>query len=126
MRNVLPILYCCLLVACQENKQELPIQQHTDIGLFKDQLIASNSFQYDEVTQTYRLPADATDEYRLLWTALNSDFVLDVKLPKVIEAGTYVLLFSTDDATTSPTARLEIDNDMLSVVPDSFTLGSFT
>ncbi|MEM1327951.1 MAG: hypothetical protein AAGI23_18475 [Bacteroidota bacterium] len=117
MKNLLPIFCCCLLFACQEDKTDVPIQQQADVGLFKNQSIESNAFRYDKVTQTYTLAADEADDYRLLWTALEGDFVLDVKLPRVKETGTYGLLFYTDVATKNPIARLEVANNQLSFVP---------
>jgi hypothetical protein len=104
-------------MACQENNQQLPETQRADVGLFKDQLVQSNSFQYNETTQLYQLPSSELDENRLLWTALDGDFTLDVKLPKEKGAGTYGLLLFSNEVSKNSIARLEIANDQLSFVP---------
>lgn len=111
------LLFCLLVVACQTDDKAFNSNLSGRIGIFEQQQIEDFSFQFEEATQTYHLPIGESKTPRLLWTKLEGDFSLSVRLPKVSKAGNYGLSLFTDVETKKPIARLQIENDQLSFIP---------
>lgn len=110
-------LLCLLILSCQSDEKTFNSSLSGRIGIFENQAIEDVSFQFDETTQTYRLPAADSETPRLLSKQLEGDFSLSVRLPKTNKAGTYGLLLFTNMETKKPIARLQIENDQLSFIP---------
>lgn len=119
------LLLFCALSACRNEQSAKAIITQMDIGIFKDQPIENIAFQYDEEQQIYQLKAKEEDNLRMLWTALRGDFMLDVKLPKVEDAGTYGLMLCTSAREKTPIAALQVvDNQVVFMTAAQVNLGN--
>jgi len=119
------LLFFCALSACRNEQITKEMITEMDVGIFKDQPIESIAFQYDEAQQIYELKAKEEDNLRMLWTALRGDFMLDVKLPKVEDAGTYGLMLCTSAKEKTPIAALQVvDNQVVFMTAAQVNLGN--
>lgn len=99
----------------------MPPQQEP---IYKMGFQSSDSFLWDEPTQTFNLPASEDNALRFLNTPIKGDFLLDVMLPNATDAGTYGLLIANDNAGMAPIAAIQVQDSEVAYAPAMQNMGN--
>jgi len=71
------------------------------------------------------LKANKSEDLRFLWSQIEGDFILDVKIPTVENAGTYGLMLATNLEDKTPIAALQIaDNELAFMTAAQVNMGN--
>ncbi|MEM8523702.1 MAG: hypothetical protein AAGG68_03615 [Bacteroidota bacterium] len=113
MRKLYLLFLPLLLLACEGKEKQpyaAPIPKDNPV---ERPAIGNESFHFDSEEQIYHLRANNSEELRFLWSEIEGDFILDVKIPAVKDAGTYGLMLVTNLEEKTPIAALQIANNEL-------------
>lgn len=126
MRKLYFILLLSLFLGCESKKE----QAYTTPPLPKENIIerpaiGNETFQFNKETQVYDLKASESEDLRFLWSRIEGDFILDVKIPKAENAGTYGLMLATNLEDKTPIAALQItDNELAFMTAAQVNMGN--
>ncbi|MEM6698700.1 MAG: hypothetical protein AAF599_09915 [Bacteroidota bacterium] len=126
MRKLYFLLLLSLFLSCENDKEQnytTPLTPKENI--IEQPAIGNKSFQFDKETQVYHLKANNSKDLRFLWSRIEGDFILDVKIPKAENAGTYGLMLATNLDDKTPIAALQIvDNELAFMTAAQVNMGN--
>lgn len=114
------IQFACTPKKASEGSPQISASTPLNLGIFEYQNTERSAFQYDTLTGNYYLPSSTDGGLRFISIPIQSDFILETKMPNTSPSeSTFGLLLSSDQAGDYPVAALQVVDGKLLFSPDT-------